>query len=93
MKKILLTSVCGLVLAASNIAYGLAGEGSQNGVSIDAFSSLKATQCMVYADLEKNMQTFLYSMPNQNNGSFGIDDTGSYAQKQEITLGSFGVEG
>lgn len=79
--------------AMSNLAYGLGSDMQQNDMSDDAFKALQLTRCMVYTDLEKNMQTTLYSTTAQQIESFGIDDIASYAQKELMVLGQLGVEG
>jgi hypothetical protein len=93
MKKILTTSVYMLVLAVSNMAYGMSNENQSQLASADAFSALQITRSVIQADLEKNIQASLCAMPAQRIKGFGIDDTESYAHKQKTTIGQYGVEG
>ena len=93
MNKFFMTSVYILAFTLSNLAYGLDSAIQQNDMSDDAFQALQVTRCMVYTDLEKNMQSSLTSATDQPIESFGIDDINSYAEKQNRVLGQLGLEG
>ena len=93
MKKLLLTSIYMAVITVSNMAYGLGNDIQRSEASVDAFKALQVTRSMVYADLEKNIQATLCSVPTQRIKGFGIDDTDSYAQEQKTRIGQLGVEG
>jgi hypothetical protein len=93
MKKLLMTGIFTIVLIGSNMTYAMTGDTSLNAVSADAFSTLQVTRCMVYADLQKNMQTTLYSISAQQISDFGIDDTKSYSGKANTILGHLSIEG
>ena len=93
MKPLFKTSIYVAAFTLSNMVFGLGNDIQQNDMSDDAFNALQLTRCMVYTDLEKNMQTTLYSTAAQQIESFGIDDINSYAQKELTVLGQLGVEG
>jgi len=94
MKKTLLAVIYVIAFGLSNIAYGLEDDFQLSEVTSDATSALQATYSMVYADLEKSMQTgFRTPLSTQQSRVFGIDDTKSYAEKEARVLGHLSIEG
>ncbi len=93
MKKLFITSMYLAVFSTSSVAYGLGSDVRQNETSIDAFNALQLTRCSVYADLQQNMRSSLYSMSPRQIEGFGIDDTKSYAQQEKTTLSHLSIEG
>jgi hypothetical protein len=92
MKKILLASIYTMALIASNSIFALTNAGQGDAVSLDAFSTLQATQHMVYLELHENMQ-FLDSTSMQQGKDFGIDDINSYSVNEAKTLTIRGIDG
>lgn len=94
MKKTLLFVIFGFAFSLSNIAYGLGSDFELNVVSSDAKSALQATRSMIYADLDKSLQTSFHApLPAQQSKVFGIDDTKSYAREEAKVLGHLSIEG